>query len=141
MSVRTNILAALRSDFNVTGMQKSWKRVERLDQISDDSLPSFSVKLGTAVAKYTPEGTKIWELPVLCIIYFQAGTDTTNQGLLETAGEALIDKYDAITNYTALKLVEEVISIEMISITPYVDTEINHRGFIFLEYKIEYIGA
>lgn len=139
MSTRTDILSALRTDFNVTGMQKSWKRVERLDQIPDDSLPSYCVKLGTAVAKYTPEGTKIWELPVLCIIYFQAGTDTTNQGLLETAGENIIALYDAITNYTVIQ-VEAVLGIEMVTVTPYVDTEVNNRGFIFIEYKVQYIG-
>lgn len=139
MSTRTDILTALRNDFNVTGMQKSWKRVERLDQIPDDSLPSFCVKLGTAVANYTMEGTKIWGLPVLCIVYFQAGTDTTNQGLLETAGESLIALYDAITNYSVIQ-VEGVIGIELQTITPYVDTDIEHRGFILLEYKIQYIG-
>ena len=140
MSTRTDILTALRTDFNVTGMQKSWKSIQRLDKIPDDSLPSYCVKLGTAVANYTMEGTKIWDLPVLCLIYFDAGTDTTNQGLLETAAEALIGLYDAITNYTVIQ-VEGVISIELLTITPYVDTEISNRGFIILEYKLQYIGG
>lgn len=139
MSIRTDILSALRTDFNVTGMQKSWKRVTRLDQIPDDSLPSYCVKLGTAVANYTPEGTKVWDLPVLCVIYFKAGTDTTNQGLLETAAEDLISLYDAITDYSVIQ-VEGVMGIELQTITPYVDTEMDNRGFILLEYKVQYIG-
>lgn len=139
MSIRTDILSALRTDFNVTGMQKSWKYVQRLDQIPDDSMPSYCVKLGSAVNKQLAENHSYWDLPIMVIVYFKCGTDTDNQGLLETTAEALIDLYEAVDLSTTMAL-DAVESAEILTITPYIDVGLKDRGWILLEYKLTYLG-
>jgi hypothetical protein len=139
MSTRTDILAALRTDLEVTGMQKVWKSIQRLDKIPDDLLPSFCVKFGTAVNTPTSEGLAIWELPVMVVVYFKCGNDTTNQGLLETEAEDLIELFLNV-QFAETSEIDEVRSMEIMTITPYIDTGIENRGFLYLEYKLNYIG-
>lgn len=139
MSIRTQILAALRTDFNVTGMQKSWKSVMNLKEIPEGLLPSYYVGFGTAVNNETAEYTAIWEIPVLVVVYFKCSSDTTNQGLLETEAESLISLYENVTFANTI-LIDAVKDAVMVSVTPYVNTIIENRGFLFLEYKLTYIG-
>jgi hypothetical protein len=140
MSIRTDLLAALRTDLNVTGMITSFISVPDLIKISDSELPSYCVKFGTAVGSYNPEGLKTWEVPVLVVGFFKCGNDTTNQGLLETEAERIIGLYDAITDYATTRVIEAFQSIEMLTVTPYIDTGMTNRGFVLIEYKLIYIG-
>lgn len=139
MSIRTNILTALRTDLNVTGNKKSWKYVQELGNIAESDFPSNYVGMGTAVKSPMGDFQDKWEVPILCIVYFKCDTDTNNSGKLETEAERLIGLYDALT-MNSTRQVDNVVSIDLITVTPYINTGVENKGFILLEYKLTYIG-
>lgn len=139
MSVRTDILTALRTDFNLTGIEKVWKYVKEINDISESDFPSIYTGFGTAVKRPMGDFQEYWELPVILVVYFSVKTDTDNSGKLETEAERLIELYRNAT-LTALKAVERVETFELITITPYVNTGVENKGFLLLEYKLTYLG-
>lgn len=139
MSVRTDILSALRTDFNLTGITKVWKYAKELSDISESDFPSIYTGFGTAVKRPLGDFQEYWELPVILVVYFSVKTDTDNSGKLETEAERLIELYrnKILTNVNAVNNVE---TIELITVTPYVNTGTENKGFLLLEYKLTYLG-
>lgn len=140
MSTRTNILSALRTDFGaVTGLKKSWKFVQQLDKIPDSDFPSHYIGLGTAVNRPMGDHQENWEVPVMIVVYFSCDTDTNNSGKLETEAERLIELYLNTSIPTTIGL-DAVISMDIVTITPYVNTGVENKGFLLIECKLNYIG-
>lgn len=138
MSIRTDILTALRSDLNITGNKKVWKSVRQLNELPETDYPSVYVGYGTAVRTLLGD-ISLWDLPIICIVYFKCDTDTNNSGKLETEAERLIGLYEAVS-MSATRVLDVVRNIDLITVTPYVNTGVENKGFILLEYKLTYIG-
>ena len=139
MSVRTDILTALRTDFNLTGNQEVWRYAKELGDIPDSKLPSIYTGFGTAVKDPKGDFQEYWMLPVILVVYFSVKTDIDNSGKLETEAERLIELYRN-ASLTQLKTVNNVETMELITITPYVNTGVENKGFLLLEYKLTYLG-
>jgi len=139
MSVRTDILTALRTDFNLTGNKKVWRYAKELSDISESDFPSIYTGFGTAVKRPFGDFQEYWELPVILVVYFSVKTDTDNSGKLETEAERLIELYRNAT-LTQLKTVNNVETMELVTLTPYVNTGTENKGFLLLEYKLTYLG-
>jgi hypothetical protein len=140
MSTRSDILTALRTDFNLTGNKKVWKSVKELNDISESDFPSFYVGFGTAVKRPMGDFQDLWEVPAMLVVYFSVKTDTDNSGKLETEAERLIGLYEVV-EFTAMKALNYNPSIDLITVTPYVNTGVENKGFLLLEYKLTYIGS
>ena len=141
MSIRTDILSASRTDLQLTGITKVWRSVKELNDMSDSSYPSIYVGYGTAIKKPMGDFQEYWELPVVLIVYFKCDTDTNNSGKLEDEAERLIGLYQDLEYFPTVKLTGVVETMELLTITPYVNTGVENKGFLLLEYKLTYIGA
>jgi len=140
MSKRTEILDALRTEFNLTGIKKVWRSVKEIENLPESDCPSIYVGFGTALKSPKGDFIDYWELPVILVVYFKVDTDTNNSGKLETEAERLIALYDAITSYPTLQAVGGIEDINLITVTPYVNTGEENKGFLLLEYKLTYLG-
>lgn len=141
MSTRSDILSALRTDLKLTGITKVWRNVKELNDISETDYPSIYLGYGTAIKKPMGDFQEYWELPVVLIVYFKCSTDTNNSGKLETEAERLIGLYQDVQNFPTVQLLGRVETMELLTITPYVNTGVENKGFLLLEYKLTYIGA
>lgn len=138
--MRIDILNALENDFNITGIKKVWKYLPDIFQIPDSSLPSINVQFGTESYVADGEDSRIYEVPVILVVYIKSLTDTNNEGLLRTEAENWIHKFKALDTYSNLRQLDEVISLEYITGTPYLNTGIENRGFLIIEFKLTYKG-
>ena len=141
MSIRTDLLTALRTDLKLTGITKIWRNVKELNDMSDSDYPSIYIGYGTAVKKPMGDFQEYWELPVILVVYFKCDTDTNNSGKLEDEAERLIGLYQEIDRYPTVKSVGVVESMELLTVAPYINTGVENKGFLLLEYKLTYIGA
>ena len=110
-----------------------------MGDIADSKFPSVYTGFGTAVKRPFGDFQEYWELPVILVVYFSVKTDTDNSGKLETEAERLIELYRN-ASLTQLKTVNNVETMELITITPYVNTGVENKGFLLLEYKLTYLG-
>lgn len=140
MSLRTDILTALRTVFNVTGNKKVWRYAKELNDISESDFPSVYTGFGTAVKKPTGDFQEYWELPVILVVYFSVKTDTDNSGKLETEAERLIELYRNL-DWSATNAIQQIETLELITVTPYINTGVENKGFLLLEYKLTYLGV
>jgi hypothetical protein len=141
VSIRTDILSALRTDLNLTGTKKVWKSVKELNDIAESDFPSIYVGFGTAVNSPRGDFYYYWDVPVVLIVYFSCKTDSDNSGKLETEAERLIGLYQDLESYPTVKAVGKVESLDLLTITPYVNTGVENKGFLLLEYKLTYLGV
>ena len=147
MSTRTDILNALRTDFgNVTGIKKVWKYVKDINSMNESDFPSIYTGFGTAINKPFGDLEWNWEVPVMLLVYFSVKTDTDNSGKLETEAERLFEAYrtlldDVWVSLPTLKGVKGVTTIDLVTASPYVNTGVENKGFLLLEFKLNYIGA
>ena len=141
MSTRSNILSALRNDFGtVQGIKESWKYVPQLETISETKFPFHYIGFGTAVNKPLGDMQDNWEVPVLCVVFFSIKTDPNNSGKVETEAERMISLYQEVV-FSNTSAIDAVVSLDLITITPYINTGIENKGFLLLEYKLNYIGV
>lgn len=143
MSERLTILEALESDWALTGIKKVWKYLPKLTDIPKSSFPCIHVAFGNETKMMNAEDTRIYEVPIFLIVFFNSATDVKNEGLLRDEAEDWIYKYKILneTNLTNLTAIEEVVSLEYITGTPYLNIEAENTGFLILEHKLTYMGA
>lgn len=142
MTIRETLLNALQSDWNLAGIKKVWKYLPALDKIPDSSFPSIHIAYGTEAKVSTPEDSKLYELPVLLIVFFSAKTDSNNQGLLVIEAEKWIENFKKLNaeDHPTLAAVKNFISLEYLTGTPYLNTGVENKGFLLLEHKLTYMG-
>lgn len=140
MSLRTDILTALRTVFNVTGNKKVWRYAKELNDISESDFPSIYTGFGTAIKAPKGDFQEYWELPVILVVYFSVKTDTDNSGKLEVEAERLIELYRNL-DWSATNAIQQIETLELITVTPYVNTGVENKGFLLLEYKLTYLGV
>ena len=150
MSVRQNILDAARLDLltiNATGsfvndLKTAFKSFHYVGDLAVSEFDSCYIHAGLAVKIRLPDYVRVWELPLVGLVYFKCDTDTTNQGLLETKAETLIADLELViwANIKAVGLSDDsarMESIELLSVAPYI-TEYEDRGVIYFELKVTY---
>jgi hypothetical protein len=142
MTERTRILSALETDWNISGIKKVWKYLPSMDKISESDYPSIHIAYGTETKTANGEDTRLYELPVLLIVFFSAKTDTSNQGLLRIEAERWIDAYKVldVDDFDTLRVLDEFVALEYVTGTPYLNTGVENKGFLLMEYKLTYIG-
>ncbi len=138
--MRINILTALENDFNLMGIKKIYKYLPELHKIPESSLPSINIQFGTEVYRGEGDDTRVYEVPVILIVFFSAPTDTNNEGLLRQEAESWLHKFKTLDTYANLRSLDEVVALEYQTATPYINLGTENRGFLIIEFKLTYIG-
>ncbi len=140
MTVRTQILQALQSDFNISGIKKVWKYMPNMVHIPESLYPSIYVAFGTEQRMGNYENVNVYNVPVILIVFIKSPNDLNNEGLLSQEAEAWLDKYKKDVTYNNLKQVENVSEFSYETGTPYINDVGENKGFLVIEYKLTYIG-
>jgi hypothetical protein len=137
--MRIDLLQALEADFNLTGIKKVWRYFPDPVSIPESSYPCIYVAFGTEKGIFSPEGTSLYEVPVVLVCFIKAPTDSKNEGLLRNEAESWLHKFKNV-QFNNLKLVEEAVSIEYITGTPYLNDLPDNKAFLILEFNLTYKG-
>ena len=153
MAIRQNILDNLRLDLltiDGTGsytntISNAYKTFKEIEQIPKGGFDACYVGAGQAVKVSYGDSVVKWELPVAGIVYFKTTTDSTNQGLLETKAETIIEDLEILDESWALTLAsldvdseKSVEEVEIVSIAPYINLGLADTGIVYFEIKITY---
>jgi len=147
-----NILNNIRTDLlriNGTGytntISKAYKDLRFVGDLNDSDFDACYIGAGKEVATQNGERGIICELPVFGLIYFDIGVDTLNAGTLESKAETYReDLYTLNKTWTStLQTIDAdskrcIVSCDVISITPYINTGFPTRGELEFELKIIY---
>lgn len=151
--IRQNILDNLRLDLlTIDGsgsytntISTAYKTFKEIEEIPASKFDACYVGAGQAVKRTLGDRVQQWELPIAGIIYFKTNTDTTNQGLLETKAETIIQDLHLLDESWALTLVSldsdsetPVTEVEIITMAPYINLGLADKGIVYFEIKITY---
>lgn len=147
MSVRTDIISALESDFETITVANGYnntinsvlKQSANLSQV-DTSLMDF-VYLISLPASQDPNETNMWEWNVGFEIYFKtSGIDSDNDGLMRAKAESYIEDVMTLFENPANSLALETIeSLYIDSIEPYDQNSSADVGIVYGLIKIKFI--
>lgn len=147
MSVRTDIISALESDFETITVANGYnntinsvlKQSANLSQV-DTSLMDF-VYLISLPASQDPNETNMWEWNVGFEIYFKtSGIDSDNDGLMRAKAESYIEDVMTLFENPANSLALETIeSLYIDSIEPYDQNSSADIGIVYGLIKIKFI--
>jgi len=143
-NIRTDLLTIDGSGFTNT-ITKAFKDLRFVGDLNDSDFDACYIGAGKEVANQTGERVIQCELPVFGLIYFKIGVDTLNAGTLESKAETYReDIYELNKVWTAtLQSLDAdsercVVSCDIVSITPYINTGFPDRGELEFELKIIY---
>lgn len=144
-NLRTDLLTITTGNGYANTISKAFKDLRFVGDLKDSDFLACYIGADKEIVTIMGDKIKKCELSIFGLVYYNIATDTLNAGTLESKAESLREDLYILneTWATAIQSLDAdnkkaVESIEIISITPYINTGFPDKGELEFELKIIY---